>query len=136
MTFEEALKALKEGKKIRNNHWRQGFYVMLKDNKIVNNYGGIYFVYVRSFREDCWEEYKEPILDEAEKEYLGNIVKPYRDRVGFIVKTEDDDCERIIICVLGLTQYKNYIMLPYFYKNTMYKGMEVGKGYTLEELGL
>ena len=136
MTFEEALKALKEGKKIRNNHWRQGFYVMLKDNKIVNNYGGIYFVYVRSFREDCWEEYKEPILDEAEKEYLGNIVKPYRDRVGFIVKTEADGYERIIICVLGLTQYNNYIVLPYFYKNTMYKGMEVGKDYTLKELGL
>ena len=136
MTFEEALKALKEGKKIRNNHWRQGFYVMLKDNKIVNNYGGIYFVYVRSFREDCWEEYKEPILDEAEKEYLGNIVKPYRDRVGFIVKTEADGYERIIICVLGLTQYNNYIVLPYFYKNTMYKGMEVGKDYTLKELGV
>lgn len=136
MTFEEALKALKEGKKIRNNHWRQGFYVMLKDNKIVNNYGGIYFVYVRSFREDCWEEYKEPILDEAEKEYLGNIIKPYRDRVGFIVKTEADGYERIIICVLGLTQYNNYIVLPYFYKNTMYKGMEVGKDYTLKELGL
>ena len=136
MTFEEALKALKEGKKIRNNHWRQGFYVMLKDNKIVNNYGGIYFVYVRSFREDCWEEYKEPILDEAEKEYLGNIVKPYRDRVGFIVKTEATGYERIIICVLGLTQHNNYITLPYFYKNTMYKGMEVGKDYTLEELGL
>lgn len=136
MTFEEVLKALKEGKKIRNNHWRQGFYVMLKDNKIVNNYGGIYFVYVRSFLEDCWEEYKEPILDEAEKEYLGNIVKPYRDRVGFIVKTDATEYERIIICVLGLTQHNNYIVLPYFYKNTMYKGMEVGKDYTLEELGL
>ena len=136
MTFEEALKALKEGKKIRNNHWRQGFYVMLKDNNIVNNYGGIYFVYVRSFREDCWEEYKEPILDEAEKEYLGNIVKPYRDRVRFIVKTESTGYERIIICLLGLTQYNTYITLPYFYKNTMYKGMEVEKEYTLEELGL
>lgn len=86
--------------------------------------------------DDTWEEYKEPILDEAEKEYLENIVKPYRDRVGFIVKTEADVCERIIICVLGLTQHNNYIVLPYFYKNTMYKGMEVGKDYTLEELGL
>ena len=82
------------------------------------------------------EEYIESPLDDKEKEYLGNIVKPYRDRVGFIVKTEADGCERIIIRVLGLTQYNNYIMLPYFYKNTMYKGMEVGKEYTLEELGL
>lgn len=146
MTFEEALKALKEGKKIRNNHWRQGFYVILKDNKIVNNYGGIYFVYVRSFHEDCWEEYKEDILDEKEKEYLRAVIKPFRDRVCFIqkVKTTNLDNQFIFIKVKRYdceedepesTKYED-IDLPYFKANTMYKGMKGNKKYSLKELGL
>lgn len=136
MTIVEAVKALTEGKKIRRNDWKKGHYIKLIDNQVVSQNGWSSGLCIDDFSANWWEEYKEPILDEAEKEYLGNIVKPYRDRVRFIEKTKADGCERIIICVLGLTQYNNYIMLPYFYKNTMYKGMEVGKGYTLEELGL
>ena len=141
MTFEEALKALKEGKKIRNNHWRQGFYVLLKDNKIVNNYGGIYFVYVRSFREDCWEEYKEPILDEAEKKYLSAVIKPFRDRVEYIKKIEAYNVgygcgEKISIKLRDKDGIRDYISLPWFAKDTMYKGMGLGKRYVLKELGL
>lgn len=140
MTFEEALKALKEGKKIRNNHWRQGFYVMLKDNKIVNNYGGIYFVYVRSFREDCWEEYKEPILDKEEKEYLSAVIKPFRDRITYIAKAEEDIHWFYWIMIrvdLGFIDDYYELSLPPFMKTSaMYKNMEVGKEYTLKELGL
>ena len=142
MTFEEALKALKEGKKIRNNHWRQGFYVMLKDNKIVNNYGDIYFVYVRSFREDCWEEYKGPILDEEEKKYLSAVIRPFRDRVKYIYKINViDDCSQIISIRMERYDFEEnpiceYMYLPYFKKDTLYKNMEAGKKYTLKELGL
>lgn len=140
MTFEEALKALKEGKKIRNNHWRQGFYVMLKDNKIVNNYGGIYFVYVRSFREDCWEEYKEPVLDEKEKEYLSAVIKPFRDRITYIAKVEEDIhwfyWIMIRVDIGFLNDYYDFCLPPFEETSDMYKNMEVGKEYTLKELGL
>ena len=139
MSFEEALKALKEGKKIRNNHWRQGFYVTLKDNKIVNNYGSIYFVYVRSFREDCWEEYKEDILDEEEKKYLSVVIKPFRDRVCYIkkVETTNSDNQFIFIRVKRYDCEDNEdIDLPYFKANTMYKNMKGDKKYSLKELGL
>ena len=145
MTFEDFYKSLRDGKSLTNDkgltyvHLEDGVPVVRvsETNKIARTSPRIDFP-PRGIveNETGYEVYEKPILDEAEKEYLGNIVKPYRDRVGFIVKTEATGYERIIICVLGLTQHNNYIMLPYFYKNTMYKGMEVEKEYTLEELGL
>ena len=80
----------------------------------------------------------KPILNDAEKEYLGNIIKPFRDRVISIRKIEDPGEECLIIYVeyfkdksIGET-----FMLPSFEMKTMYKGMELGKRYTPEELGL
>ena len=52
-----------------------------------------------------------------------------------IIKTKSialKDKEYIIIRIIN----GNNIPLPYFDKNTMYKGMELEKTYTLEELGL
>ena len=82
----------------------------------------------------------KPILDDSEKEYLGNIIKPFRDRVVSIEKVEDDDPEEEYLIVY-IEHFKDKSiwepsMLPNFEKETMYKGMELGKRYTLEELGL
>ena len=78
-------------------------------------------------------EVKE-ILDEKEKEYLSYVIRPFRDRVGGIKKIitwyKDDEFLKIIM------KNEDDIYFPYFEKNTMYKGMEIDKEYTLEELGL
>ena len=81
------------------------------------------------------EEYKEPaVLDDVEREYLSAVIKPFRKKVKHIaiwdtcngskqfvhIKLYDEDC----------------INLPNFKPNAMYKGMELHKEYTLEELGL
>jgi len=74
---------------------------------------------------------EEPILDNKEKKYLGNLIRPFRDRVQYIVKRGSSAKEYIVI------EIKNdNIYLPYFKKDTMYKNMELDKEYTLEELGL
>lgn len=73
----------------------------------------------------------KPILDEAEKEYLSNVIKPFRNRVKYIAKYEDCGKELIYINL----EYEE-ISLPYFEPKAMYKGMELDKEYTLEELGL
>ena len=78
-------------------------------------------------------EHKEEILDETEKRYLSNFIKPFRNKVRNIIKTKSiflKDKEYIIIRIIN----GNNIPLPYFDKNTMYKGMELEKTYTLEEL--
>ena len=77
-------------------------------------------------------ERKEEILDEAEKRYLRNFIRPFRDKVKAIRKTDNNMNEYITVT------YKNGLNtdFPNFKPNTMYKGMELYKEYTLKELGL
>ena len=78
-------------------------------------------------------EYQEPILDEAEKRYLSDVIRPFRDRVQYIAKRQNDNYkEEYIIIMIN----RDLIFLPNFKENTMYKDMELDKKYTLEELGL
>lgn len=81
---------------------------------------------------------KKPILDEAEKEYLSNVIKPFRDKVVDIFKYISlyDVYEYIGITIRDIDKNVVYMYFPSFKKGTMYKGMETGKKYTLEELGL
>lgn len=87
---------------------------------------------------------KRDILTEKEKEYLRNVIKPFRDKVKHISKQEliDYDYEYISIyvstplnigCICG---NRNYMLLPYFKKESMYKNMTLVKPYSLEELKL
>ncbi len=82
------------------------------------------------------------ILTKEEKEYLSNIIKPFRDTIVNIKKICDiyGDYECITICHIekahGLDSLTNHIFLPNFQHNSMYKGMELNKTYTLDELGL
>ena len=79
-------------------------------------------------------EIEEPILDDAERKYLSGVIRPFRDRVENIQKNGiyPKGKERIVIA------YNNslYMPFPVFKEGTMYKGMELNKEYTLEELGL
>lgn len=80
------------------------------------------------------EEYKEPILDDAERKYLAAVIRPFRSRVKYIAKIIS--CDEFEQCI-EIAFYNGYCTyLPYFKANTMYKGMEVNKEYSLKELGL
>lgn len=81
-------------------------------------------------------EYKEQVLDDVEKEYLSAVIKPFRKKVKHIVKINlfGSPEEQFIRIVIGNLDFIN---LPNFNKNTgMYRGMEVNKLYSLEELDL
>ena len=141
MTIVEAVKALTEGKKIRRKDWEKGHYIILIDNQVVSQNGWSSGLCIDDFSADWWEEYKEDILDEKEKEYLSAVIRPFRDRVIYIKKID---------MYSGWTKVGEYILgelgneddvvdtftLPYFPEGSMYKGMETDKKYTLEELGL
>lgn len=83
-------------------------------------------------------EIEKPILDNIEKRYLENVLRPFKNRVMFIAKTEEFGYEHIYIRVaLPIHKHGNTTCnFPYFDKGTMYKGMELYKPYSLEELGL
>lgn len=76
---------------------------------------------------------EEPILDDEEKEYLSNVIRPFRNRVKRIIKVLDS-CNNTASILIQLND--DHISLPDFKENTMYKNMESNKKYTLEELGL
>ena len=83
-----------------------------------------------------WERSK-PILDEVEKEYLGAVIKPFRKKVQDIAKHSiTSGLEYIRIRYDDRVWGKTTIIFPTFHCGTMYKGMELDKDYTLEELGL
>ncbi len=80
-------------------------------------------------------ERKEEILDKTEKEYLANVIRPFRHKIKTIEKTTRISDSSL--CYLNILLENNDMAnLPDFKKNSMYKGMEVNKEYTLKELGL
>ena len=77
------------------------------------------------------------VLDDAEKRYLSNIIRPFKDRVIAIAKRSANYGEFINIMIdEGELGDCGNIYLPYFEPDSMYKGMKVGREYTLEQLGL
>ena len=83
------------------------------------------------------QEYQEsPILDEKEKEYLNAVIKPWRDKVESIVKKLCFEFGYIVIQYRDDMGYTSTVILPNFPKGTMYKGMELNKDYSIEDLGL
>lgn len=80
----------------------------------------------------------KPILDEVEKKYLWNIVKPFKDRVAGIIKRSYCNYEHIRIKGRSIFDDYNYFIteLPDFKKGSMYQNMEIDREYTLEQLGL
>lgn len=111
------------------------------------------------YDEDSWVNHKElfsneflnqeleintlDILDEKEKQYLQNVIKPFRDRVKSIAKqnyTNGYDYISISVSYPINDCFDCFgtdsLFLPVFKSGTMYNNMKVGKNYTLKELGL
>lgn len=80
------------------------------------------------------EEKNKPILDEKEKEYLSVVIRPFKDKVECIRKLMSFNKNKEYISIR--MKRESQIDLPFFERNTMYKGMKSEKQYTLKELGL
>ena len=87
-------------------------------------------------------EIEEPdILDKEEKEYLSNVIKPFRNEIAFITKEEGlyyntEYINIIINIIIENRETTQFITLPSFLKNSAYKKMEIHKLYSLDKLGL
>lgn len=74
------------------------------------------------------------ILTKEEKEYLSNIIKPFRDEIDCIFKHKNDMTFKSYISIK--LKDKTYIHFPDLKDNKMYAKMEIDYHYTLEELDL
>lgn len=80
-------------------------------------------------------ERKEEILNETEKRYLASVIKPFKNKIETIEKTIKIGDSSLCYLIM-LLKNNDMANLPNFKKNSMYKGMEVNKKYSLKELGL
>ena len=118
-------------------HWTDGMFEPFTKEDVKKHFEE----YVKSFKDyDIKVEIKkkEPILDEKEKKYLSDVIRPFRDRVTHIAKYYyEKDYQYISINVSPIGRfYTDLILLPRFETNTMYKGMIPHKEYSLEELDI
>lgn len=83
-------------------------------------------------------EIKAPsILDEREKEYLSAVIKPFKNKVKSISKSNVANGQYEYISIETVHPLgTEFILFPLFKTQTMYKNMKLRKKYTLEELEL
>lgn len=79
-------------------------------------------------------EIEVELLTPKEKEYLENLLKPFKEVTDYIIKTRDKCIDKEFISIKLCNG--EYIYLPYFNFNEYYKNMKVDKKYILEDLGL
>lgn len=100
-------------------------------------------LYSDNFLDQEIEIEAKDVLDEVEKKYLKSIIRPFKDRVEYIVKGKNTNSDGtfyyigIIVKHIDIDRFSEAIYLPYFkLESKMYEGMELNKEYTLKELGL
>lgn len=89
--------------------------------------------WITDFMKWLEEECVLKILTDKEKAYLSAVIKPFREEVESIKKIDIEEDEQLQL------QIPNGLVImdfPLFKKGAMYRGMEEGREYTLEELGL
>ena len=75
------------------------------------------------------------ILTKQERNYLLRVIKPFREKILHISKLTGKNGEYICIDI-RFDWEEDSILLPRFATGTLYKGMEIGKEYSIKELGL
>ena len=77
------------------------------------------------------------ILTEKEKEYLSAVIKPFKNKVNYIVKQQGfKDSEKLSVEFIIIYVDDEKIILPSYDKGTLYKDMKLMEKYTIEDLGL
>lgn len=141
MNFSKALELLKQGKKVRKRCWAnsQKLYLDLENHEFwvaTGTITGTIGIRYDDMLADDWEEYKEPLLTEEEKEYLRMIIKFNLFKVKTVEITRPDLSfdERHFLLLKGYND--DEVDSANFIKPNYFKNLENTKPYTLKELGL
>ena len=115
-------------------------YELVNDDKFLNMLGekcvGIFDLNAAFIKWLDAEHEEKPVLDDAEKQYLSAVIKPFRKHIENISKHRTANVEYILLEYKHTNGGLDFFHLPQFKAGTMYKGMETNRKYTPEELGL
>lgn len=99
-------------------------------------YKANYYENKKSLVDWLLQDYKEPILEEDEREYLAAVIRPFKENVCTVCKKYIQSCSGLSYEYIVVKLNAERWGFPKFVEGTMYKGMELDKEYSLEELGL
>lgn len=145
MVLMEAMKALSEGKKIRRNTWDEQEYIRLNnDGQLIDELGDPVEIFFDSddMKADNWKFANKPILNYSEKDYLENLIRPFRKRFERILVAKETFNDNFVLTIYLRHDDKenpeySVINFPSFTKeDRLYVGMKEDKLYSTEELGL
>jgi len=84
--------------------------------------------------------YNSQVLDDAEREYLKMVLKPFRGVVKYVEKVPaivfDDRRYSFSLAFLFIKLYDGKLEFPNFDSRKMYLGMKLNKKYKMDELGI
>lgn len=124
---------------------KKSMFEVVKDRDVVlgsgnGDYSQRYFKTVKDFVDFLSLPVEEEKLDNVEKRYIKDFIRPFRDDIRYIQKIssplyiiQPKEQIKIVYYKSGKT---GEILLPPFPKDSMYKGMKLYREYTLEELGI
>lgn len=75
------------------------------------------------------------VLDEGERKYLEAVLAPFKNRVAYIAKKHASFKPSMEWITVKLDD-GYFVVLPYFERGKMYKGMDANREYAPKELGL
>lgn len=144
MKFEEALKLLREGKKMRRKCWASYYYIRLWDKEIRNYIGDeIDGFSIEDVSAEDWEEWGGTLLTREEERMLHIHIDALTKVLGAVVigviklpSTISSQYKECVTTWCAFSDRERYMHLQFFEKGTRFIGLELNKSYTLEELGL
>ena len=151
MNLTEALKALKEGKRIRRKGWYKKSSYQLKEwhmsssdqlNDEVLTFGGKWCAYLTlstlDINADDWEVVEGTYITKDEKEYLENLLRLYRDDYDFTfekVMRNEHLYLKIVLLPYNEDDAVENMFLPLFGINKpMFEGLEKNDLYEADDL--
>lgn len=105
---------------------------------------GEFFVFNYMFKSIKWEDneptlieyiYNPRILNDTEREYLKAVLRPFHNRVVYVVKANSEE-DMEFINIVSNDDYATPYKFPSFKKGEKYVGMKIGHPYSLRELGI
>ena len=146
MKFEEALKLMKQSKRVRRAGWDKDIRCfipknntdMVTDMVIYETDCDKYFMIKMNLEDilaDDWEKYKESLTSKEEKTFLQTIIKisPYEIRQFSLVF---DKCINRKQLIFGYYLDETFVSGSMYVNDNCFSTWEVNKPYTLKELGL
>lgn len=135
VTYRNGMKRTKlDEELIDESGWKYGLSINFNEN--LTHINGIeVFDIIKVERPVKYEtvfERKEEILNETEKRYLNNVIKPWRNKVVSVIKSNNVTGKKE--CIVFNLKKEPPVALPYFKTGSQYKNIKVNREYTLEEL--